>query len=143
MGITKTHFNNILGNIFKEGNIIRLYKNTPDETSETGGELLTGTEATNGVVDYKIKAGDFSIDGGEVTSARNIMFYMYNDEDSVTCDGFGIFDSSNSLLYFGEFENPITLDYNDVPAIKKYNETKQEGIKVTIKSTETSAATTA
>lgn len=137
MGITKAQFNNILGNIFTEGNTIKLFTKTPTEEIETDGALLpTG----NGVVDYEIKDGDFDIKAGEVTSAKNIMFYLYEGEDA-TCDGFGVF-KGGTLLYFGKFENPIDLSYNDVPAIKKYNEEKQEGIKVTMTSTKASATTT-
>lgn len=135
MGITKAQFNNILGSIFTEGNTVKLYTKTPTEGVETDGVLLTGA----GVVDYAIKNDDFSVAAGEVTSAKNLMLYLYEGED-VTCDGFGVFKGGN-LLYFGKFENPIELSYNDVPAIKKYNELKSEGIKITMTSTEASATT--
>lgn len=135
MGIAKAQFNDILGTIFKEGNTIKLYTKTPTEGVETDGTLLTG----NGVVDYVIKSGDFTVSGGEATSAKHMMLYLY-EGSTAECDGFGVFKNGN-LLYFGKFEIPITLDYNDVPAIKKYNSDKGEGIKITITSTEASATT--
>ena len=135
MGIAKVQFQNILGSIFKEGNTIKLYKQTPTEDIETDGELLVGT----GVVPYTIKSGDFNVVNGEVTSAKHLMLYLYEGEDT-TCDGFGVFDN-NTMLYFGKFKDPIDLSYNDVPAIKKYNSEKSEGIKITITSTEASATT--
>lgn len=135
MGIAKATFNQILGSIFREGNTIKLYTKTPDETTEMGGVLLDGT----GVVPYEIKDGDFTVNSGEAKSAKNMMFYLY-EGTGASCDGFGVFDGSG-LLYFGKFENPITLEYNDVPAIKKYDVSKGEGIKVTMNSTEASVTT--
>lgn len=137
MGIAKAQFNDILGNIFTEGNTIKLYTKTPTEGVETDGSLLSGT----GVETYTISSGDFTVSNGEVTSAKNIMLYLYEGAGA-TCDGFGVFKSNtNTLLYFGKFTDPITLDYNDVPAIKKYNSSSGEGIKITITSTEASATT--
>lgn len=137
MGIAKSQFNNILNNIFAPGNVIRLYTKTPTEGVETDGTILTGT----GVVDYAIQSADFSVSNGEVVSGQNMMFYLY-EGDTVECDGFGVYDN-NELLYFGTFDNgPLTLEYNDVPAIKKYNPSTGEGIKITMQSTEVSATTT-
>lgn len=135
MGIAKAQFNDILGTIFTAGNTIKLYTKTPTEGIETDGVLLSG----GGSTPYTIGADDFAISNGEVTSAKNIMLYLY-EGSSTTCDGFGVF-KNNSLLYFGKFTTPITLDYNDVPAIKKYSSEKGEGIKITITSTEASATT--
>lgn len=143
MGIAKAQFNDVLATIFDAGNTIRLYTKTPTEGVETDGTLLTGT----GVMPYEIKSGDFSISQGQVTSARNIMLYLY-EGSPVTCDGFGVFkgNTTTNLLYFGKFtkegvDTPIDLNFNDVPAIKKYNSTNGEGIKITITSTEASAST--
>lgn len=135
MGIAKAQFNDILGTIFTAGNVIKLYTKTPTEGVETDGVLLTG----KGVIDYAIKSGDFTVSGGEATSAKHMMLYLY-EGSTAECDGFGVFKDGN-LLYFGKFEIPITLDYNDVPAIKMYNAGKGEGIKITITSTEASATT--
>lgn len=135
MGIAKAQFNGILSGIFTAGNTIKLYTTVPDETTETGGNVLSGT----GVSPYKIQEGDFSVSGGAAQSAKNIMLYLYEGK-TVTANGFGIWSPSNELLYFGAFESPIELNYNDVPAIKKYNGSG-EGIRVTITSTEASVST--
>lgn len=135
MGITKAQFNDILGTIFTPDNTIKLYTKTPTEGVETDGTLLSGT----GVVPYVIQSGDFIVSDGQVTSARNMMFFLY-EGSGATCDGFGVFNG-NRLLYFGDFESPIYLTYNDVPAIKKYNASNGEGIKVTMQSVEASATT--
>lgn len=138
MGIAKAKFNSILGEIFAPGNIIRLYTKTPNESDESGGALVTGT----GVEDYEIKEKDFDIDEGEVISNQNMMLYLYEGEGA-SCDGFGVFDKSDNLQYFGKFDNgPLILEKNDVPAIKKYNLETGEGIKITMQSTEVSATTT-
>lgn len=143
MGIAKAQFNNVLATIFKEGNTIRLYTKTPTEGVETDGTLLTHVSVTP----YVIQTNDFAISQGQVTSNKNIMLYLY-EGSPVTCDGFGVFEGSTTtkLLYFGKFtkegvDTPIDLDFNDVPAIKKYNSTNGEGIKITITSTEASAST--
>jgi hypothetical protein len=137
MGIAKAQFTNILNEIFKPGNVIKLYTKTPTEGVETDGILLTGSS----VKDFPIENGHFSVRNGEVVSAENLMFYLYEGE-TVECDGFGVF-AGGSLLYFGKFDNgPLTIEYNDVPAIKKYNSSTGEGIKITMQSTEVSASTT-
>ena len=137
MGIAKAQFNDILGTIFTEGNVIKLYTKTPTEGVETDGTLLAG----DGVVGYEIKSGDFTVNNGEAISAKHMMLYLY-EGTTAECDGFGVFKKdAGNLLYFGKFEIPITLDYNDVPAIKKYNSDKGEGIRITITSTEASATT--
>ena len=138
MGIAKAQFTNILNEIFTEGNVIKLYTKTPTEGVETDGTILTGST----VKDYAIQPGDFSVAAGEVRSAQNMMFYLYENE-TVECDGFGVFSPTGSLLYFGKFDNgPLTLEHNDVPAIKKYNSSTGEGVKITMLSTEISATTT-
>lgn len=138
MGIAKAQFNAILNNIFAPGNVIKLYTKTPTEGVETDGVLLTGT----GVQNYEIKEADFTVSQGEVISGQNMMFYLYEGE-TVQCDGFGVFNTKGEMLYFGEFDNgPLTLERNDVPAIKKYNSGTGEGIKITMQSTEVSATTT-
>ena len=134
MGIARAQFNDILASIFTAGNTIRLYSTVPSEADETGGVFISGVPA------YNIQEGDFSCYGGVVTSAKNIMLCLYENETSVECKGFGVFGSSG-MLYFGSFTTPITIGYNDVPAIKRYNETKGEGIRITITSTEASATT--
>lgn len=138
MGIAKAQFSTILNNIFATGNYIKLYTSTPTEGVETDGTLLTGT----GVQNYEIKSTDFTVSNGEVVSAQNMMFYLYEGE-TVRCDGFGVFSRTGELLYFGKFDNgPLEIEYNDVPAIKKYNSSTGEGIKITMQSTEVSATTT-
>lgn len=138
MGIAKSQFNQILSDIFKEGNVIRLFTTTPDEDTELGGVTLTGT----GVVDYEIKAGDFAVSSGVVTSNRNMMFFLYEDTGA-TCQGFGVYNKSGQMLYFGDFDGGVLqLEYDDVPAIKKYNADKNEGIRITMRSQEVSATTT-
>lgn len=137
MGIAKAQFNGILTSIFQPGNIIRLYKNVPDK-DEKNGMTLTGS----GVVDYEIKSGDFTVDRGVVTSAKTMMFYLYEGE-ATTCQGFGVFSANGSeLLYFGEFKDHLPLEYNDVPAIKAYNAEKGEGIQISMTSEDASATTT-
>lgn len=138
MGIAKNQFNNVLSSIFAVGNEIKLYTKTPTVGVETDGELLEGA----GVEPYVIKADDFNIADGEVTSARHMMLYLYEVEgEGTSCDGFGVFGKNGDLLYFGDFHDPITLGYNDVPTIKMYNESKREGIKITMTSEEVSATT--
>lgn len=137
MGIAKKQFTGILEGIFTPGNVIRLYKTVPDETTEQGGEFLTGA----GVENYTIADGDFTIANGVVQSAKTMMFYLYEGTPT-TCEGFGVFSNSGELLYFGAFKEALQLDENDVPAIKKYNSTKGEGIQISITSTDESAATT-
>lgn len=138
MGIAKAQFNAILSTIFAPGNVIKLYTKTPTEGVETDGVVLTGT----GVQDYKIQDADFTVSNGEVISKQNMMFYLY-EGDTVECDGFGVYDTKGTMLYFGKFDNgPLTLDHNDVPAIKKYNSSTGEGVKITMQSTEVSATTT-
>lgn len=134
MGIARAQFNDILASIFTEGNTIKLFSNVPSEVDETGGVVISGVDT------YTIKEGDFNCYGGVVTSAKNIMLCLYENETSVSCEGFGVFGSSG-MLYFGSFTTPITIGYNDVPAIKRYNEEKGEGIRITITSTEASATT--
>ena len=138
MGIAKGQFNSILSGIFTEGNIIKLYTKTPTEGVETNGILLSGTSVKN----YEIQSGDFTVSNGEVTSRQNMMLFLYEGE-AVSCDGFGVFDGKGTMLYFGAFDNgPMVLEYNDVPAIKKYNSSKGEGVRITMQSTEVSATTT-
>lgn len=138
MGIAKAQFSTILNSIFATGNYIKLYTKTPTEGIETDGTLLTGT----GVQNYEIKSTDFTVSNGEVVSAQNMMFYLYEGE-TAHCDGFGVFSRTGELLYFGKFDNgPLEIEYNDVPAIKKYNSGTGEGIKITMQSTEVSATTT-
>lgn len=150
MGIAKHMFDGIMDEIFTAGRVVRLYKTLPDEETEEGGELLTH----DSVADYMITADDFTVADGTVTSNRTMMLYLYEGE-TTTCEGFGVFKKNSTydpetektsytfdLLYFGGFNTPLELDYNDVPAIKKYNSEKGEGIKITMVGT-TAVATTA
>ena len=135
MAIAKTLFNGILRDIFKEGNTIELFSIMPDEDTESGYTKISGI----GYTPYTIRSGDFSVTNGEATSSRNILLYLCDTAGGHgTARGFGVFGSSG-LLYFGEFEAPISIGYNTVPTIKKYDSAKQEGIKVTVTSTEASA----
>ena len=134
MGIARAQFNDILGSIFTAGNTIQLFSTVPSEATESGGVTISSIPA------YRIQEGDFSCAGGVVTSAKNIMLCLYENSSPVTCRGFGVFGTSG-MLYFGSFTSPIEIGYNDVPAIKRYNDSKGEGIRITITSTEASATT--
>lgn len=129
MGIAKSQFNNILSNIFTSGNTIKLFSSMPNESTETG-YVTVGTE-------YNIKSGDFTVDAGTAESAKNMMLYLCETKGGDgTAEGFGVF-KGNSLLYFGRFSSAMSIDYNTVPTIKKYNGS-DEGILVTMTSTDIS-----
>lgn len=136
MGIAKRQFDGILSGIFTEGNTIKLYSKVPDEKTEAGGVLISHTP-------YKIQAGDFSVASGVVTSAKNMMFYLCeNQGGDGTATGFGVFQGTTStMLYFGSFKEPMTIGYNTVPTIKKYNGSG-EGVRITMTSTEVEATAT-
>ena len=130
MGIAKAQFNNILSNIFKSGNIIRLFKTMPDASTETGGEVVGSS--------YTIQSGDFTVSGGQAYSVKNMPIYLCETSggDGIAV-GFGVYYAS-TLYYFGEFSEPMTISYNTYPTIKKYDSAKGEGIKVTLTSTDIS-----
>ena len=135
MGIARRQFDNILNGIFTEGNLIRLYSTVPDEQTESGGVTINHEP-------YKIQAGDFSVASGVVTSAKNMMFYLCETTggDGIA-NGFGVYNGS-SMLYFGSFKEPMTIGYNTVPTIKKYDASKGEGVRITMTSTEVEATAT-
>ena len=133
MGIAKSQFAQILTNIFKSGNTIHLFKTMPDPVTEAGGVKVSGT----GYTGYTIKDGDFSVSGSQATSAKNMLMYLCEATGGHgIATGFGIYDGG-SLLYFGEFEEPMTIGYNTVPTIKRYNGAG-EGVRVTLTSVESS-----
>ena len=136
MGIAKSQFNNILSDIFKSGNKIELFSTMPNASTESGAVKISGS----GYESYIIKSGDFSISSGSVQSIENMMFYLCeNTAGHGVAKGFGVYNSSNELLYFGEFKNPMTIAYNTIPTIKKFNGSG-EGIKITMTSTEAAVA---
>lgn len=136
MGIAKNQFNSILSTIFTAGNKIKLYSTVPDEETETGGVLITGDSYS----DYEIQSGDFTIGNGVVSSAKNMLMYLCEEEAGHgTARGFGVFNPGGALLYFGTFTTPMYIDYNTVPTIKKYSSSKGEGVRITMTSTEVSA----
>ena len=135
MGIAKSLFNGILNNIFSAGNTIHLFSTVPDEDTEAGGVRVSGAS----YLGYTIGNGDFSVSNGTATSAKNMMLYLCEESGGHgTARGFGVY-SGNNLYYFGEFSDPVSIGYNTVPTIKKYNASKGEGIKITMTSTEVSA----
>ena len=139
MGIARDQFTEILQNIFKAGNKIALYKTVPRESDEGGGVEMSGV----GYQRYTILNGDFSVSGGEVTSLQNMMLYL-SESDAGNAEGFGVYNGSK-MLYFGKFTdadgNPkaLPVGYNTVPTIKKYDKTKNEGVHITLTSTNVSA----
>ena len=129
MGIAKAQFNAILNNIFKSGNTIKLLSAMPDESTETGAVTIGQS--------YTIASGDFTVNGGQVTSTKNMMVYLCETQGGDgTAVGFGIYTGS-TLMYFGEFTVPMAIGYNTVPTIKKYNGSN-EGVKVTLTSVDVS-----
>ena len=136
MGIAKGLFNNILNTVFKEGNTIELFSTMPNPSTEQGYVKISG----DGYKAYKIKSGDFSVSTGSAESRENMMFYLCETTGGHgTAAGFGVF-GSDGLLYFGEFKNPMTIGYNTVPTIKKFNASKNEGVRITMTSTEAAAS---
>lgn len=138
MGIAKTQFDTILKNIFAAGNIIKLLKTVPTVSNENGYVLLS-TSDKDEYARYEIESGDFTTDGGEVTSTKNMLFGLYEGEAELTVPGFAVF-SGSTLMYYGNFKDPMIIKYNNVPIIKAYNESKSEGIKITMTSTEAAAS---
>lgn len=135
MGIAKNQFSNILAEIFTAGNKIKLFSTVPDEETESGGVLITGSSYS----DYEIQSGDFSILNGVVSSAKNMLMYLCEEEAGHgTARGFGVF-KGGTMLYFGTFSTPMPIGYNTVPTIKKYNSSMGEGVRITMTSTEVSA----
>mgnify|MGYP006988384032 CR=1 FL=1 len=132
MAIAKALFNGILTDVFKVGNKIDLFSVMPTEGNESGYTKISGT----GYESYEIQSGDFNVSGGVATSNRNMMLYLCDDQSGHgVATGFGVF-SGNSLLYYGEFQKPMTISYNSVPTIKKYDLRKNEGVRVAVTSTE-------
>ena len=130
MGIAKSQFNEILKGIFKAGNIIKLYSTVPDEQTEAGGQIIGQS--------YQIQNGDFTTGEGSAQSAKNMMMYLCETQGGDgTADGFGVFSSGGALLYFGSFTTPMTISYNTVPTIKRYNGS-DEGVRITMTSTDVS-----
>lgn len=129
MGIAKAQFNSILSSIFGAGKTIKLFSTMPDETTEVGAVPIGQS--------YTLQSGDFTANGNVVSSARNMMMYLCETSggDGIAV-GFGVY-SGSTLLYFGEFSSPMTISYNTVPTIKKYNGSN-EGVKVTLTSTDVS-----
>lgn len=137
MGIAKSQFTNILGGIFKQGNTIKLYSTMPDEETETGGVIIGGSYSTDKT--YTIGSSDFTTGDGTAQSAKNMMMYLCETTGGDgTAVGFGVFNGT-TLLYFGRFSTPMTIGYNTVPTIKRYDEAKGEGVKITMTSTDVSA----
>lgn len=136
MGIAKSQFENILSNIFKAGNTIKLYSTMPSESTESGGVLIGSGTADK---TYTIQSGDFTCAGGTAQSAKNMMMYLCETTGGDgTAVGFGVF-SGSTLLYFGQFSTAMYVDYNTVPTIKRYDATKGEGVLITMTSTDVSA----
>ena len=137
MGIAKSQFNNILNDIFKVGNKIDLFSTMPNASTESGAVKISGA----GYESHIIESGDFSVNSGSVQSSSNMMFYLCeNQVGHGVAKGFGVYSKDdNQLLYFGEFETPMTIAYNTIPTIKRYNGSG-EGIKITMTSTEAAVA---
>ena len=134
MGIAKSQFNKILGNVFKTGNTIDLFSTMPDASTESGAVKISGS----GYKSYTIKEGDFNVSAGAVQSSANMKFYLCETTGGHgVAKGFGVY-SGSQLLYFGEFTTPMTIEYNTVPTIKKYNGSG-EGIRITMSSIEASS----
>ena len=137
MGIAKKQFDKILDEIFKTGNVIHLFSTMPNVSTEAGAVKISGS----GYSSYTIKDGDFNVTSGSVESRNNMMFYLCETEGGHgSVVGFGVFNSNNEMLYFGEFTDSMPIRYNTVPTIKRYNSSNGEGIKVTMTSTEAAAS---
>lgn len=135
MGIAKSQFNSILDNIFTAGNVIKLYSTVPNEDTEQGGVFVSGAKT------YTILEGDFTVSSGTVQSAKNMLMYLCETTGGDgTAAGFGVFSATGALLYFGTFNTPMSIAYNTVPTIKKYDSSKGEGVRITMSSKEVAEA---
>ena len=133
MAIAKNVINGILSTIFAKGNYIALFSVMPTPSNESAYTEISGT----GYSRYEIKDNEFSIYNGEATSNKNMLLYLCDSTGGHgTAKGFGVF-GEGKLLYYGEFKEEMPITYNTVPVIKKYSESKEEGVKVTVTSTET------
>lgn len=128
MGIATNKFQTILTDIFKTGNVIKLLS---DASSEANVTVLAGKTHT-------IESGDFVVSGNIAKSNQNMLFYLYEGAEAITATGFGVYNGSY-LQYFGEFETPMVIEYNDVPTIKAYDADKGEGIYIKLTSVEVSS----
>ena len=122
MGLSSALLSDILGKVFVANNTIRL-------TNASGSYIGES---------YKIQSGDFSVSSGQASSARNMMIYLCEKTGGDgTATGFAVLNGTN-VYYTGEFSTPMTIGYNTVPTIKKYDASKGEGILVTMTSTDVS-----
>lgn len=122
MGISPALLSGILGQVFVKGNVIKLLNASGTAIGES----------------YTIQDGDFSVNSGVATSAKNMMIYLCEKTGGDgTATKFGVYKGT-TLYYDGEFTTPMTIGYNTVPTIKKYNASKGEGIQVTMTSTDVS-----
>lgn len=136
MGITKAKITQTLNDIFAVGNVIHLFKEVPDETTGYSGERITGASYKG----HEIEDGDFVIEDNKVQSIDNIMFYLCEEEEGHgTAKGFGVFDNG-TLVYFGEFKNPMPIAKDNIPTIKRYDGETGDGIQITLTCTESSAS---
>ena len=145
MGIAKSQFTGILQKIFAPtesgaSRWIGLYKTVPDESTEAGGVEFS---REGGYERYQVKSGDFTVSSDTVTSKKNMMLFLCEKypDGLGTARGFGIFESASggSPIYFGAFTTPMDVGYNTVPTIKAYDQSRGEGVYITLTSTNVSA----
>lgn len=133
MGFPKAYATTILSNVFKAGNHIALL--TAVNTASDSYTEASGASYRR----YAIKGAgsgrnaDFTTNKGVTTSTETILFGLA-EESWGTIVGIAIFTglTGGTPLYLAELKKPKTVDENTVPVFKKYNESKEEGIKVTL-----------
>ena len=86
---------------------------------------------TTGYQRYIIKDGDFSVNDGVATTAKHILLFLALEYVGYIV-GFAVFSGNGTTLkYLGELAGK-TVGENTVPVFKIYDESKGEGIKVTL-----------
>lgn len=124
MGFPKAHSTTILSDVFKAGNTLALLTAVDTEKD-------TYTEASgDGYKRYTIRSGDFTTSQGVTTTAQHIL-YGLAEGNWGTIVGFAVF-SSSTIKYLAPLVNSKEVYANTVPVIKKYDEAKGDGIKITL-----------
>lgn len=123
--ITTSKATSILNEIFGTGRIIHLSTTQP---TATGGNFTkpTGSDYAG----YTIKSGDFTIANGVVKSAKHLLFGLATT-DWGTITHFGVFNNA-TCEYFGKLTEAKPVTANTVPVFKIFDDTKGEGIKVSL-----------
>lgn len=128
MGFPKSYSTTVLNDIFSKDNQIALL--TAIDTENDTYEEPT-ISATTGYQRYIIKDGDFSVNDGVATTAKHILLFLALEYVGYIV-GFAVFSGNGTTLkYLGELAGK-TVGENTVPVFKIYDESKGEGIKVTL-----------